>query len=252
MAAVRHHCQRRRRDLAFHQHRGRKAGPVLVAGQHQRRDSHRAHLVDQVIERRPLALAAELGVGRAQRRVLGQRFLELGEAARILVLELNARRSVGILPGEGRHALVLQRPGHDADLGLELRRLVLLRAIADAGHDQRSRPRRVAEAEVEAGEAAHRQADHMRLVDPEMIHHRQDVVGGAVLAVALGLLRYIGRRIAPRAVGDAAIALAEMAHLHFPRAVVGREFVDEHDGRPRAGLLEIERYAIVGRCIRHQ
>ena len=59
-------------------------------------------------------------------------------------------------------------------------------AFAHAGHDQRARALGMAKAEMQAGEAAHGQADDMSLVDLQMIHHRQDVVGGALLAVALG------------------------------------------------------------------
>jgi hypothetical protein len=100
--------------------------------------------------------------------------------------------------------------------------------------------------EVERREAAHRQPDDVRLVDLQVIENGQDVVGCADLAVARGLLRHIRRRVAARAPGDAAMALAEMAHLHLPRAVVGGELVDEDDGRARAGLLVVELHAVVG------
>ena len=251
MAAVGHHRQRRRGDLALHQHRGRQAGPVLVAGEDERGHGHGAHLVQKVVERRALALHADLGVGRTKCGMLAQLLLELGEAARVLVLELHACRAIGVFAGELLHALAQQRLGDDLDLALELGLLLLLRAVADAGHDQRQRPRGMAEAEMQGGEAAHRQAHDMGLLDLQVIHHRQDVVGGAVLRIARGLLGHVGRRIAAGAEGDAAVALAEMAHLHFPRAVVGRELVHEDDGRAGAGLLVIELHPIVGRRKRH-
>ena len=90
------------------------------------------HLVDQVVERRPLGLHAELRVGRAQRRVLGQLLLELGEAARVLVLELHARRAVGVFLGELLHAArSCSGLAMASTSALELLALlVLLRAVA--------------------------------------------------------------------------------------------------------------------------
>jgi hypothetical protein len=85
-----------------------------------------------------------------------------------------------------------------------------------------------------------------------MVHDRSDVVGGAVLGIAVGLFRHVGRRIAARAESDAAVALAEVAHLRFPRTVVGRELVDEHDGLAGAGLLVPELHAVVGSGVWHR
>src|SRR5471032_3104723 len=42
-----------------------------------------------------------------------------------------------------------------------------------------------------------------------------------------------------------------MTHLHFPRAVVGRELVHEDDGRAGASLLVIELHPIIGHSERH-
>src|SRR4029453_4742181 len=92
----------------------------------------------------------------------------------------------------------------------------------------------------------------MRLVDLEMVHDRGDVVGGAVLGVARGSLRHVRRRRAAGTISDAAVALAEVAHLRLPRAVVGRELVDEHDGLAGAGLLVPELHAIVGGGVWHR
>ena len=63
------------------------------------------------------------------------------------------------------------------------------------------------------GESAHRQADDMGRVDLEPIEHRANVVAGTRLRIPLDVLRYVGGRKAARVVGDAAIALAEVAKL---------------------------------------
>src|ERR1700694_4436656 len=64
--AIRHHRESRRWDGALHQQRRRQAGPVLVASEDQRRDREAGHLVLQMIQRRTLLLAAELGVDGTQ------------------------------------------------------------------------------------------------------------------------------------------------------------------------------------------
>jgi hypothetical protein len=58
----------------------------------------------------------------------------------------------------------------------------------------------------------------------EGVEHGADVVAGAGLRIALGLGRHVGGRIAPRIVGDGAIAPAEMAKLRLPGADVAGEF----------------------------
>src|SRR5262245_30029580 len=77
------------RARALDEHTGQQAWPVLVAGHDQHRHSELAKLLLELEYRRPLALHAELGVGRALGRVLCQHGLELGKAARVLVLELH-------------------------------------------------------------------------------------------------------------------------------------------------------------------
>src|SRR3954451_680599 len=64
--AIRHYRQSRRGDGALHQQRRRQTGPVLVASKDQRRHREASHLVLQMIQRRSLLLAAELGVGGTQ------------------------------------------------------------------------------------------------------------------------------------------------------------------------------------------
>src|ERR1700676_264990 len=60
--AIRHYRESRRWDGALHQQRRSQAGPVLVASEDQRRHREAGPLVLQMIQRRTLLLAAELGV----------------------------------------------------------------------------------------------------------------------------------------------------------------------------------------------
>src|SRR6266436_2576569 len=64
--AIRHYRKSRRWDGALHQQRRRQARPVLVASEDQRRHREAGHLVLQMIQRRTLLLAAELGVDGTQ------------------------------------------------------------------------------------------------------------------------------------------------------------------------------------------
>src|ERR1700720_803584 len=89
--AIRHHRESRRWDGTLHQQRRRQARPVLVASENQRRHREAGHLVLQMIQRWTFLLAAELGVGGAQCRVIGQRLLEDRKTARVFSFELHAR-----------------------------------------------------------------------------------------------------------------------------------------------------------------
>jgi hypothetical protein len=138
------------------------------------------------------------------------------------------------------------RVGDRLGLGGETVALVRLGAVAAAGHRQRQRPRFVAEAEMQRGEAAHRQADHMRLCDAQMIEHRQDVVRRAVLRIGIDRSRHVRGRVAARGKADRPMALPEMPHLGFPVAMIGGVFVDEDDRHAAAGFLEVQADAIIG------
>src|SRR5690606_27983425 len=77
-------------------------------------------------------------------------------------------------------------------------------------------------------------------VDPEPVEHRQDVVGRVLVAVEVGRLRHLRRRIAPRIEGDAPVLAREPADLLLPLAQVGAELVDEDDRAATAVLLVVE------------
>ncbi len=80
---------------------------------------------------------------------------------------------------------------------------------------------------MQRGKTANRQADDMRLGDRERIQHGADVVAGAILRIALGILRHIGWRVAAGVVGDTAIAPCKIADLRLEAAEVIGKLVDE-------------------------
>src|SRR2546425_6642390 len=80
----------------------------------------------------------------------------------------------------------------------------------------------------------------MRLIYPEMVQHRNNVVACMRLRVARAVFRHVGGRKAARVEGDAAEVAREKAQLRLPAAVIAGEFVHEHERRAAAGLLEIQ------------
>jgi hypothetical protein len=103
----------------------------------------------------------------------------------------------------------------------------------------------MAKAEMQGGEAAHGQPHDMGFVDLKMVQHRSDVICGTDLRVFRHVFRNVGRRVTARGIGDGAVALPEMAHLRFPRAMVAGVFMDEDDRGASAGLLVIQADSVV-------
>jgi hypothetical protein len=79
-------------------------------------------------------LNPQLGVGGTQRRMLRQHALEFGEAARVLIFELHARRPVSVLFGESGHPRRLDEFGNRLGLLAEAVLLRWLGAIAATGY----------------------------------------------------------------------------------------------------------------------
>ena len=252
MPAVRHHRQRRAGDRLLHQQSRRQAWPILIAGQDQRRQGQRLHLIHKVVQRGPLALHTQLRVARAERRVLRQHARELGEPTRVLVLELHTRWAIGILRREDLHPLFLDECRDSLCLSAELLGLSLLRAVAAPRDAQRQRTRRMAEAIVQRGEPAHRQSDNMRLVDLQMIQHRPDVVRRSCLRILRHILGHIGWWIATRIVGNGTITLAEMPHLRLPASIIAGVFVHEDNWPARAGFFVVKAHSVISHCVRHR
>ncbi len=98
---------------------------------------------------------------------------------------------------------------------------------------------------MERCKPAHGVANDMRAPNAERIEHGEDIVPRTLLGIPLDISRHIGRRVASRVIGDAAIAAREMAHLRFPGAPVSGEFVHEDDRRAGAALFVVQLYAIV-------
>ena len=96
------------------------------------------------------------------------------------------------------------------------------------------------ERDLQRGIAAHGQPDEMRAVDLQMIEHRNRVSHDVHVAVSRRIARHVGRFVSARRVGDAAIALAELAQLRFPAAMVAGELVHEQNRHALADLFVIE------------
>src|ERR1044071_2527208 len=138
VAGARQHHQAGVRDAALHEQRGLEAGVVLVAGDDERRDADPLHILDQLVEGRAAHLHTAHGERLAFRGVVGELPGELGPAARVLVLELHARRAEGILLRR-LDPIRFKRSGGGLALGAELVLLFGLGAVAAAGDDERAR-----------------------------------------------------------------------------------------------------------------
>src|SRR6516225_1026999 len=123
--------------------------------------------------------------------MLCQHAFEVSEAARVLVFELHARRSVCVLVCKCRHVRRPDELGNGTRLCVESRPLRRLGAVSATANTQGQRPIGMPESEVERGKAAHRQADDMRLVDSQLIQHGFNVVSGKGLRIRSGTLWYV-------------------------------------------------------------
>ena len=160
------------RDRALHQQRGFQAWPILVARHDQRRRGNGLHAIDQVEQRRPALLHATHGQRRTAGRISSELVGEFLPAARVLVLELHARRRERVAHRRLAHADLLEAPGGGLGFLRELRTLVGGCAIAAAADDQRQCALRIGEAEVQRRKSAHRQTDDVGLVDLQSVQAR--------------------------------------------------------------------------------
>src|SRR5438132_11350567 len=177
---------------------------------------------------------------------------KLGPATRVLVLELHPARTDRVGLGGNLHPGILDQCGGLGGLVVELLALARLSAIAASGDDQRQCPVGIAQAEMQRGKTAHRETDGMRLGDPERVQHGANVVAGAVLRIALGILRNVGWRVAPGVIGDTAIASRKIADLRLEAAAVISKLVDENDRGACPGLLVIEADTVIGSEVWHR
>src|SRR6476646_10531274 len=89
-------------------------------------------------------------------------------------------------------------------------------------------------------------------LDPEPVEHGPDVVAGTVLRIARDVLRDVRGWIAPGVIGDAAVGPREVTELRLVAPGVARPFVDEHDRRARAHVLDVKADAVVSGDRRHR
>ncbi len=184
--------------------------------------------------------------------MLGEMGGKLGPAARVLVLELHPARADRVGLRGGLHPGILDQCRGLGGLVVELLPLARLGAIAASGNDQRQRSVGIGQAKMQRGKTTHREADDMRLGDPECLQHGADIVAGAVLRIALGILRHVGWRVAPGVIGDTAIASRKIADLRLEAAAVISKLVDENDRGACPGLLVIEADTVIGSEVWHR
>src|SRR4051812_10615729 len=167
------------------------------------------------------------------------------EAARVLVLVLDAGRADPVGTDEVRYPLLTDRLRIGARILLELRVRRRVRAVAAAGEGEGKRALRVAQTEVQRRVGSHRKPDDVRARDLQAVEHAADVVAGPLLRVAVGVLGNVGGRIATSVVCNAAVQAREVPHLRLPAAVIAAEFVHENDGRAGTGFLVMQSDAVI-------
>ena len=142
------------------------------------------HVGLEVVDRRPVDLIAAQRVGGALGVVARELVVEFLEAARVLHLERNARRAHAVGFRDARRSRACRIPSRS----LRRRRGTppgRPRSEPDAGAGERQRERalRILDADAERRVAAHRQPDDVRLVDLQVIQHRDHVVAEFLVTV---------------------------------------------------------------------
>src|SRR6516162_3620037 len=183
--------------------------------------------------------------------MLCQYAFEVSEAARVLVFELHARRSVCVLVRKYRHARRPDELGNGTRFRLKSHPLLRLGAVSATANTQGQRPIGMPESEVERGKAPHRQADDMRLVDSEVIQHGFNVVSGKGLRIRSGTLWYVRWRITSCVERNRAISPAKMSQLRFPASEIASEFVHEDNRHASSDFLVEEPDPVACDRVRH-
>ena len=144
--------------------------------------------------------------------------------------------------GEGLEAVALQRIGEGVDRRGPVGRLVGARA--GVGDDQRGHHLRMGEREVERDVPAHREAAHRGTADLQMLEQRAEVGDGDRLGVGGRVVRSLGDPVTAHVIGHDAPRARQRLHLRIPHAEPAGEAVREHERRPVAGDLVVERHAV--------
>src|SRR5207248_11021210 len=110
----------------------------------------------------------------------------------------------------------------------------------------------VAQAEMEGAEPTHGEPDDVRLRDGEVVEHGDGIRHGPRLRVGGRVMWDVRRRIAPRIIGDAAVAPAEGPHLWLPAPAVAAELVGQEEWEAPPRLFIIKLYTVIGGCAWHR
>src|SRR5262245_43004445 len=85
-----------------------------------------------------------------------------------------------------------------------------------------------------------------------MIENSHRITHNMHVAVGFGIGRNIGWLVSACIVGDAAVALAELAQLALPAPMVACKLVNEEDRRAMPYFLVVKLHIVRRRCVRHQ
>src|SRR5215471_6393647 len=213
---------------------------VFVTDDDQRRHLQLPDVPLEIVKRRARALKSARHVRRALRIMFGELAGEFGKAERILDLECDATGAPTVgLRYDGR-AFLFELSGEVPRALVKIFGVPALASRTCTGENERLHAPWMIERNLQRGIAPHGQADEVRAVDLQVIEHGDRVSHDVHVGVSRWVARHVGRSVAARRVGDAAIAPAELAQLRFPAAMVAGELVYEQNRRALTDLLVIE------------
>src|SRR5262245_45890641 len=85
-----------------------------------------------------------------------------------------------------------------------------------------------------------------------MIENSHRITHNMHVAEGFGIGRNIRRRVSARVVGDAAVALDELAQLSLPATMIARKLMNEEDRYPLPHFLVVKLHIVRRRSVRHQ
>src|SRR3954452_15598353 len=218
---------------------GLKAMVVFVADHHEHGRAKGSELAFKIVERGALHLDAAHSVCRAAIGMLCEPIGEQLPTPRILLLELNPRRTFRIGFRKRLRTLCFEVARDLRRYALEIILARFLGAITSSRRGQRKDAIGIAQAGMQDSKDSHRYAYEVRLIDARGRYNIDDVVGGARLRIGFYIVGTIGRRKTSSRIGHAAMPPREEIHLRLPAPVVTAELVHE-DYRRTASRRVIE------------